>query len=87
METASPSCCAQLLVFLPRQLEDALSLIRAVKGNQAVVLNASTAEAAETQRLLDCAHGGMMAIDDQNHLIDAETFLLTPALAGWSIGR
>jgi len=70
---------ARLLVFRPRQLEDAQVLIRAVKGNQTVVLNASGADAGEAQRLIDFACGGMEAIDGHTHRIDAETFLFTPA--------
>ncbi|MFN9912511.1 MAG: cell division protein SepF [Pirellulaceae bacterium] len=50
-----------------------------MKGNQTVVLNASSAEAAEAQRLIDFAYGGMKAIDGQTHCIDAETFLFTTA--------
>jgi cell division inhibitor SepF len=79
MDTATPSRGAQLLVFHPRQLEDAQTLIRAVKGNQTVVLNASGADDGEAQRLIDFACGGMEAIDGQTYRIDAETFLFTPA--------
>ncbi len=44
-----------------------------------MVLNASSADAGEAQRLIDFACGGMEAIDGQAHRIDAETFLFTPA--------
>jgi FtsZ-interacting cell division protein YlmF len=64
-----PARGQQLLVFRPQQLVDAQVLIRAVKGNQAVVLDASSADAC----------GGMEAIDGQVHRIDAETFLFSPA--------
>jgi len=43
MDNSTPSCGARLLVFHPRQLEDAQDLIRAVKANQTVVVNASGA--------------------------------------------
>jgi hypothetical protein len=43
MDSATPLRGARLLVFHPRQLEDAKDLIRAVKANQTVVLNASGA--------------------------------------------
>ncbi len=79
MDNTTPSRGARLLVFHPRQLEDAQALIRAVKGNQTVVLHASSADAREAQRLNDFACGGMEAIDGQTHRIDAETFLFTPA--------
>ena len=79
MNSATPLRGARLLVFHPRQLEDAQDLIRAVKANQTVVLNASGADAGEVQRLIDFACGGMEAIDGQTHRIDAETFLFTPA--------
>jgi FtsZ-interacting cell division protein YlmF len=46
-----------------------------------VVLNASSADAGQAQRLIDFACGGMEAIDGQAHRIDAETFLFTPAQA------
>ncbi len=81
MDSATPSSGAQLLVFHPRHLEDAQALIRAVKGNQTVVVDASSAEDGEAQRLIDFACGGMEAIDGQTHRIDAETFLFTPARA------
>jgi FtsZ-interacting cell division protein YlmF len=54
---------AQRLVVHPRQLEDAQTLIRAVKGNQTMVLNASSAEDGEAQRLIDFACGDMETID------------------------
>jgi cell division inhibitor SepF len=72
---------SQLLVLRPHQLEDAQTLIQAVKRNQTVVLNASSADAGQAQRLIDFACGGMEAIDGQAHRIDAETFLFTPARA------
>jgi cell division inhibitor SepF len=71
----------RLLVFHPRHLGDAEALIQAVRGNQSVVLDASSAEGAEAQRLIDFACGGMEAIAGQVHRIDAETFLFTPARA------
>ena len=79
MDNSTPSRGARLLVFHPRQLEDAQDLIRAVKANQTVVLNASSADVGEAQRLIDFACGGMEAIDGQTYRIDAETFLFTPA--------
>jgi cell division inhibitor SepF len=79
MDSPTPPRGAQLLVFYPRQLEDAEALIRAVKANQTVVLNASGADDGEAQRLIDFACGGMEAIDGQTYRIDAETFLFTPA--------
>jgi hypothetical protein len=41
MGSATPSRGAQLLLFHPRQLEDAQALIRAVEGNQTLVLIAN----------------------------------------------
>jgi cell division inhibitor SepF len=79
MDSATPLRGARLLVFHPRQLEDAQALIRAVKAYQTVVLNASSADVGEAQRLIDFACGGMEAIDGQTHRIDAEMFLFTPA--------
>jgi FtsZ-interacting cell division protein YlmF len=79
MDNSAPLRGARLLVFHPRQLEDAQALIRAVKANQTVVLNASGADAGEAHRLIDFACGGREAIDGQTHRIDAETFLFTPA--------
>ena len=55
MDNSTPSRGARLLVFHPRQLEDAQDLIRAVKANQTVVLNASSADDGEAQRLIDFA--------------------------------
>jgi FtsZ-interacting cell division protein YlmF len=63
MGSATPSRGAQLLLFHPRQLKDAQTLIRAVKGNQTMVLNASSAEDGEAQRLIDFACGDMETID------------------------
>jgi len=65
MDNSTPFRGARLLVFHPRQLEDAQDLIRA--------------DAGEAQRLIDFACGGMEAIDGQTHRIDAETFLFSPA--------
>ena len=77
--STNPTRGQQLLVFRPQQLVDAQVLIQAVKGNQAVVLDASSADDGEAQRLIDFACGGMEAIDGQVHRIDAETFLFSPA--------
>jgi len=80
MDTTNPRASGlQLLVLHPHQLEDAETLIEAVKRNQTVVLNASSADAGQVQRLIDFACGGMEAIDGQVHRIDAETFLFSPA--------
>jgi hypothetical protein len=65
MDSTTSPRGARLLVFHPRQLDDAQDLIRA--------------DAGEAQRLIDFACGGMEAIDGQTHRIDAETFLFTPA--------
>jgi len=82
MDTINPRASGlQLLVLHPHQLEDAETLIEAVKRNQTVVLNASSADAGQVQRLIDFACGGMEAIDGQAHRIDANTFLFTPAQA------
>jgi FtsZ-interacting cell division protein YlmF len=62
-------------------MEDGQTLIQAVNRNQTVVLNASSADDGQAQRLIDFACGGMEAIDGQAHRIDAETFLFTPAQA------
>jgi FtsZ-interacting cell division protein YlmF len=77
--SSNPARGQQLLVFRPQQLVDAQVLIQAVKGNQAVVLDASSADDGEAQLLIDFACGGMEAIDGQVHRIDAETFLFSPA--------
>jgi cell division inhibitor SepF len=79
--TNAPARGPQLLVLHPHQLEDAQTLIQAVKRNQTVVLIASSADDGQAQRLIDFACGGMEAIDGQAHRIDAETFLFTPAQA------
>lgn len=79
MDSAIRSRGAQLLVFHPRQLVDAQVLILAVKDNQSVVLDASSADDGQAQRLIDFACGGMEAINGQVHRIDAETFLFSPA--------
>lgn len=82
MDTTNPRTHgSQLLVLQPHQLEDAQTLIQAVKRNQTVVLNASGADAGKAQRLIDFTCGGMEAIDGQAHRIDCETFLFTPARA------
>jgi cell division inhibitor SepF len=81
MERRTPAGGTQLLVLHPRQLDDAQTLIQAVKCNQVVVLAASSAEVEQAQRLIDFACGGMEAIDGQVHRIDAETFLFSPRQA------
>ena len=82
MDTTNPRAPgSQLLVLHPHHLEDAQTLIHAVKRNQIVVLNASSADSGQAQRLIDFACGGMEAIDGQAHRIEGETFLFTPARA------
>ncbi len=82
MDTTNPRAPGpQLLVLHPHHMEDGQTLIQAVNRNQTVVLNASSADDGQAQRLIDFACGGMEAIDGQAHRIDAETFLFTPAQA------
>jgi cell division inhibitor SepF len=79
MNGPSVSGGQRLLVIHPRHLDDAEALIQAVRENQAVVLDASSAEGGEAQRLIDFACGAMEAIHGRVHRIDAETFLFSPA--------
>ena len=52
MDTTNPRAPgSQLLVLHPHQLEDAQTLIQAVKRNQTVVLNASSADAGQAHRI------------------------------------
>jgi FtsZ-interacting cell division protein YlmF len=71
----------QLLVFYPRQLDDARRVIAAVQGQEAVLLDTSHAAEGEAQRLIDFACGGMEALEAQVHRISAEVFLFAPAQA------
>ena len=87
MDNSTPSRGARLLVFHPRQLEDAQALIRAVKANQTVVLNASATDAGEAQRLIDFACGGMEAIDGQTHRIMPRHSCSPRPGGGWCTGR
>jgi FtsZ-interacting cell division protein YlmF len=52
MDTNNPPARGpQLLVLHPHQLEDAQTLIQAVKRNQTVVLNASSADDGQAHRI------------------------------------
>lgn len=81
MNGPSVSGGQRLLVIHPRHLDDVEALIQAVRDNQAVVLDASSAARTEAQRLIDFACGAMEAIHGQVHRIDAATFLFTPEQA------
>lgn len=70
-----------VLVFAPRQLQDAAAVIRAVKDNSNVLVNSSWLEDVSGQRLIDFVCGGLEAIGGQVHRIADEVFLFTPGHA------
>lgn len=77
-----PSCSGQsLLVVSPRVLNDAPTVIDAVRSNRVVVVNSGWLEDAPGQRLIDFICGGLAAIGGQVHRIDEEVFLFAPASA------
>jgi hypothetical protein len=62
MDTTNPRASGlQLLVLHPHQLEDAETLIEAVKRNQTVVLNASSADAGQV------THRGPQDVSELSH--------------------
>jgi cell division inhibitor SepF len=73
-----PAELGTVLVITPRQLQDAASVIQAVRQNTNVVVNSSWLEDGPGQRLIDFVCGGLEAIDGQVHRIDEEVFLFTP---------
>jgi FtsZ-interacting cell division protein YlmF len=70
-----------VLVVTPRQLQDAATVIRAVRENSNVLVNSSWLEDVSGQRLIDFVCGGLEAIGGQVHRIAEEVFLFTPGHA------
>jgi cell division inhibitor SepF len=69
----------QMMVLTPRGLDDAPSVIEAVRAQRVVVVNSAWLEDAPGQRLIDFICGGLTAIGGQVHRIDEEIFLFAPA--------
>jgi cell division inhibitor SepF len=70
-----------VLVVTPRQLQDAATVIRAVKENSTVLVNSSWLEDVSGQRLIDFVCGGLEAIGGKVHRIAEEVFLFSPGHA------
>ena len=68
-----------MMVLTPRGLDDAPSVIEAVRAQRVVVVNSAWLEDAPGQRLIDFICGGLTAIGGQVHRIDEEIFLFAPA--------
>lgn len=83
MPTAQSSHAAggatQVLVFTPRSLNDARTVIEAVRAHRTVVVNSAWLEDSPGQRLIDFVCGGIEAICGQVHRIAEEVFLFAPA--------
>jgi cell division inhibitor SepF len=71
----------QVLVFTPRTLNDARSVLIAVRDRRTVVVNAAWLEDAPGQRLIDFVCGGLVALDGQVLRIAEEVFLFAPRSA------
>jgi FtsZ-interacting cell division protein YlmF len=70
-----------VLVITPRRLQDAATVLQAVRQNASVVVNSSWLEDASGQRLIDFVCGGLEAMGGSAHRIAEEVFLFTPAHA------
>jgi cell division inhibitor SepF len=70
-----------VLVVTPRQLQDAATVIKAVRENSNVLVNSSWLEDVSGQRLIDFVCGGLQAIGGQVHRIAEEVFLFSPGHA------
>jgi FtsZ-interacting cell division protein YlmF len=67
-----------MLVITPRQLQDAATVLQAVRQNSTVVVNSSWLEDAAGQRLIDFVCGGLEAVGGTAHRIAEEVFLFAP---------
>ncbi len=76
-----PAPSHQVLVFTPRTLNDARSVLIAVRDRRTVVVNAAWLEDAPGQRLIDFVCGGLAALDGQALRIAEEIFLFAPRSA------
>jgi FtsZ-interacting cell division protein YlmF len=70
-----------MLVITPRHLQDAATVLQAVRQNSSVVVNSSWLEDASGQRLIDFVCGGLEAVGGSAHRIAEEVFLFTPGNA------
>jgi Uncharacterized protein conserved in bacteria len=70
-----------MLVITPRQLQDAATVLQAVRQNSNVVVNSSWLEDAAGQRLIDFVCGGLEAVGGTAYRIAEEVFLFTPRQA------
>lgn len=68
-----------VLVFTPRSLQDARTVIEAVRDNRTVLVNSAWLEDSPGQRLIDFVCGGIEAICGQVHRVAEEVFLFAPA--------
>lgn len=73
-----PAPLHEVLVLTPRTLNDARSVLIAVRERRTVVVNAAWLEDAPGQRLIDFVCGGLAALDGQALRIAEEVFLFAP---------
>lgn len=73
-----PGNGTHMLVVTPRSLQDARSVIEAVRGNHTVLVNSAWLEDSPGQRLIDVVCGGIAALRGQAHRIAEEVFLFAP---------
>ncbi len=68
------------MVLWARGLDDAGTVISAVRRNGVVVLNCGNLSARAGQRLIDMVSGGLLAIDGQVRRIGDDVLLCCPAI-------
>ena len=65
-------------IFKPSKYKDVAVVIECIKEGESVMLNISQMSDYDSQRLLDCAYGAVLALNGNIKRIDGKIFLITP---------
>ena len=66
-------------LICPHSIDEGMSAVLAVRGQQSVVLDLSHMDAITAQRTADFVSGGVRALDGQEYRLGELVFLFTPA--------
>ena len=66
-------------LICPHSIDEGMSAVLAVRGQQSVVLDLSHMDAITAQRTADFVSGGVRALDGQEYQLGELVFLFTPA--------
>jgi cell division inhibitor SepF len=70
---------SEMLIVEPKSFEDALEIVESLRSRKAVIVNLSSLEPEQAQRLIDFAAGATHAIDGHQERVGEGIFLFSPS--------